>query len=95
MDTEVNVKNNKLYTNTYRKKHDRQNFLHINSEHTKSLKNSIPYSQPLRIKQICTKLKDFEHHYKELKQRFLEQGTTQSYWTSTLKQLRNLIGTSL
>ena len=62
MDTEVNVKNNKLYTNTYRKKHDRQNFLHINSEHTKSLKNSIPYSQPLRIKQICTKLKDFEHH---------------------------------
>ena len=48
LDTEVYIKNNKLYTKIYRKETDRQNFLHINSEHPISLKNSIPYSQVLK-----------------------------------------------
>ena len=55
LDTEVYIKNNKLYTKTYRKKTNRQIFLSINSEHLKSLKTSIPYSQALRIKIICLK----------------------------------------
>ena len=50
LDTEVYIKNNKLYTKIYRKEIDRQNFLHINSEHPISLKNSSPYSQVLREK---------------------------------------------
>ena len=70
----MHIKNNKLYTKIYRKETDRQSFFQIDSEHPKSLKNSIPYSQALRIKLICTSSKDFEHHRKELKERFLEQG---------------------
>ena len=46
----VYIKNNKLYTKIYTKEIDRQNFLHINSEHPISLKNSSPYSQVLREK---------------------------------------------
>ena len=34
--------NNKLHTKIFRKKRDPQTFLNINSEHPKSLKNSIP-----------------------------------------------------
>ena len=52
-------------------------FFKINSEHPKSLKNSIPYSQTLRIKRICSTKKDFDHHSRELKKRFLKQGYDQ------------------
>ena len=51
LDTEINIKNNKLHTKIFRKKTNRQTFLNINSEHPKSLKNSIPYSQALWINQ--------------------------------------------
>ena len=68
------IKNSKLYIKIYRKQIDRQNFFRINSEHPILLKYSISYSQALRIKLICTTSKDFEHHCKDLNQRFLEQG---------------------
>ena len=62
LDPEAYIKNSKLYTKIYRKQTDCQTFLNINSEHAKSLKTSIPYSQALRIKRICSKTTDFEHH---------------------------------
>ena len=42
--------NNMLQTTIYRKQTDQQNYLHARSEHPKLLKDSIPYSQALRIK---------------------------------------------
>ena len=38
LNTEVYIKNNKLYTKIYRKESDRQTFFHINSEDPISLK---------------------------------------------------------
>ena len=70
LDTEIYIKSNKLHTKIFRKKTDRQTFLNINSEHPKSLKNNIPYSQALRIKRICSTKKDFDHHSRELKEIF-------------------------
>ena len=49
LDGEVSIQNNKLVTKIYRKNTNRQNFLHIDSDHPKSLKDSIPYCQALRI----------------------------------------------
>ena len=72
--TGVYIKNKKLYMKTYRKQTDRQTFLNINSEHPKSLKTIISYSQALRIKRICSKTTDFEHHLHELKERLVNQG---------------------
>ena len=72
LDTDMYIKNKKLYTKIYRKQTDRQSFLHIDSEHPKSFKDSIPYIQAIRIKRICTTSQDFEYHCKELKQQFLE-----------------------
>ena len=50
-------KNNTLQTTLYRKPSDQQSYLHALSDHPKSLKRSIRYSQALRIKTICSKLK--------------------------------------
>ena len=68
LDTDEYIKNNKLCTKLYRKATDCQTFLNINSEHLKSLKASIPYSQALRIKRICSKATYFEHTCKNLKE---------------------------
>ena len=46
--------NNNIQTTLYRKPTDQQAFLHAKSEHPRSLKNIIPYSQALRLKTICS-----------------------------------------
>ena len=74
LDTEVSIKNNKLLPKIHQKSTDCQNFLHIDSEHPKWLKDSIPYIQALRMKWIYTKPNDFNHYCEELKQRFVSQG---------------------
>ena len=74
LDTEVYIKNNKLYIKIYRKKTGRQTFLNINSEHPKSLKTSISSSQALSITIICSKTRDFEYHLQELKEGLVNQG---------------------
>ena len=73
LDTEIYIKNNKLHTKIFRKKTDCQSFLNINSEHPKSLKNSITYSQALQITRICSTKKDFDHHLRELRERERER----------------------
>ena len=74
LDTEVSIRNKKLVTKTYRKSTHRQNFLHLNSEHPKSLKASISYSQTFRIKRICTTPNDFNRYCEEIKQMLVSQG---------------------
>ena len=50
----------KLYTSIYRKSNDCCNFLQYDSAHAKSLKDSIPFSQVLHIKQICTETSELD-----------------------------------
>ena len=51
-------KNNNIQTTLYRKFTDQQTFLHTKSEHPRSLKSSIPYSQALRLKQFAPQLQN-------------------------------------
>ena len=51
-------KNNNIQTTLYRKSTDQQTFLHAKSEHPRSLKSSIPYSQALRLKQFAPQLQN-------------------------------------
>ena len=66
LNTEVSIQNNQLITKIYRKNTDRQNFFQIDSDHPESLKNSIPCSQALRIKRICTATNGFNLLCEEL-----------------------------
>ena len=54
--------NNMLQTTIHRKQTDRQNYIDARLEHPKSLKDSIPYRQVLRIKRICSLQQEFTSH---------------------------------
>ena len=62
LDTIVKIVDNKIETDLYSKPTDAHNYLLYKSAHPKKCKDSIPYSQFLRIRRICTKLSDFDKH---------------------------------
>ena len=63
LDTWVikNKTQNTLHTDLYVKPTDSHMYLRFDSCHPKHCKESLPYSQYLRIRQICSNLNDFEH----------------------------------
>ena len=65
--------NNNIQTTLYRKPTDQQAFLHAKSEHPRSLKRSIPYSQALRLKTICSTSTEFDKNCAIIKQKFLDR----------------------
>ena len=70
--------NNMLQATIYRKQSDRQNYLDARSEHPKSLKDRIPYSQALRIKQICSSQQEFLNHTAKMINQFQKRGYDRS-----------------
>ena len=60
LDTKVKIDNHgKLYTDLYTKPTDTNSYLDYTSAHPPNCKNSLPYSQLLRLKRICTNETDF------------------------------------
>ena len=91
LGAKIYIKNTKLDTKTFRKKTDRQTFLNINSEHPKSLKNSISYSQTIQRKKLSSTKKNFDHHSRELKERFLRQGYNRKFIDEQLEKVGKLV----
>ena len=95
LDTDMYIKNKKLDTKIYRKQTNRQSFLHIDWEHPKSFKDSIPYIQAIRIKRICTTSQDLEcpkpsSPSKEPKQQFLKQSYNSELLEKHIKTVQKL-----
>ena len=74
LDTEIYLHNGILHTKICRKETYRQQYLHIKSEHPKSLKDSLPYSQAITVKQISSNQADLNNSFKEMKNNFTKQG---------------------
>ena len=60
LDTLVKIEHNQLVTDLYAKPTDSQDYLLYNSAHPQRCKYSVPYSQFLRIRRICSRIDDFE-----------------------------------
>ena len=73
----------KIQTTILRKPRDQQTYSQAQSDHPKPLKGSIPYSQALRIKTICSTTSEFNknwHCYKKIQRKRVPQGFGK--WTS-------------
>ena len=78
--------NNNIHTTLYHKPTDQQAFLHAKSEHPRSLKSSIPYSQALRLQKICSTITEFDKNCAIIKKNFLDR----QYKEKTLdEQIKN------
>ena len=74
LDLNVSPENGCITTDLYIKSAYCHQYLHCNSAHPDHLKNSIIYSQALRLSSICTYERDFQRHGLDMKSRFLERG---------------------
>ena len=91
----INPTNNMLETDLYCKPTDSHNYLLYNSAHPKKCKQSIPYSQFLRIRRICTKLEDYDRHLVTLSKNFLRRGYPLDLLESAAIKARRLDRTTL
>ena len=67
----------KLEIKLYRKESDRQAYLHRESEHPESLKRSIPFSQALRLRRVCSTNNEFQDCCEKLRNKLIERGCKQ------------------
>ena len=80
----------KLKTKLYKKPTDRQNYLHIKSEHPPTLKKSIPYSQALRIRKICPDEKDLKENCEQLALTFQQRGYEKNFIKQQIDKAINI-----
>ena len=60
------------------------------SAHPLSLKKSIPYSQTLRIKRICSSFDEYKKHSNDLVKRFVEKGYKENIIRNQIRKVDNL-----
>ena len=70
LDVMVRNINSKLETDLYSKPTDSHDYLLYSSAHPQRCKDSIPYSQFLRIRRLCSRMEDYEKHVLDLSLHF-------------------------
>ena len=83
-------RNGNLQTTLYQKPTDRKSYLHFTSEHPKHLIKSIPYSQALRIKKICSDEDDLKQQLKNLHSSFLKRGYKEEKLKEDIEKVTHL-----
>jgi len=73
LDVMVKIIDGKLETDLYSKPTDSHDYLLYSSAHPQRCKDSIPYSQFLRIRRLCSRIMDFETHVFLLSEHFLRR----------------------
>ena len=74
LETTVKLRDRTQYTDLYCKSTDSHSYLLYNSAHPWPCKKSIPYSQLLRIRKICSSLTDFDKHALDFASYFQNRG---------------------
>ena len=70
----VHLDEGEIWTDLYCKPTDSHNYLHYDSAHPEHNKRSLPYSQYLRLKRICSREEDFVRHSKMITFHFVRRG---------------------
>ena len=91
LDTTVYLDNGRIKTDLHVKPTDKHQYLRMDSCHPKHCKASIPYSQALRLRRICSEEQVFKNRTRELKQHFLSRGYKEQHLN---KQIQRALNTS-
>lgn len=70
LDIKLSLNGDKLQTSVHNKEADTHNYLHYSSLHPDHCKGTIPYSQFLRLRRICSDNADFTNRATEMKEYF-------------------------
>ncbi|KAI8781018.1 E3 ubiquitin-protein ligase XIAP X8 [Biomphalaria glabrata] len=90
LDIEINVTQNSLFTSCHYKDTDSHSYLLYSSSHPPSCKDSIPYSQLLRIRRLCQDDNNFTEKATEMIEFFLRRGYPQAILDKALSRVENL-----
>ena len=74
LDIKVSIRGNVLCTSVHYKPTDSHSYLLYSSSHPSHVKNSIPYSQFLRLRRLCSDDSDFSSNSEEMCQFFEKRG---------------------
>ena len=74
LDVSIRTEHNTLITDLYTKPTDTHQYLHSTSCHPRHCKNSIAYSQALRLRHICSYDSDLSCHTQNLKMHLVSRG---------------------
>ena len=79
LDTVVKLQNGQLVTDLFNKPTASFDYVHRSSYHPQHLINSIPKSQFIRIRRICTFLRDYKKHAEKYIGHFKARGYKEAY----------------
>ena len=87
LDINVSLKDGAIFTDLHIRPTDGHQFLHYKSSHPNHIKNSIPYSQALRISRLCSSQEDFSAHISNLKDWFLARDYPQKVVSEQIEKV--------
>ena len=90
LDINLHIAGNSLQTSAYYKETDTHSYLHHQSSHPQHSKNSLPYSQLLRLRRLCSDENDFSTKAKEMCGFFRERGYPSDSLREDLRKISNI-----
>jgi hypothetical protein len=89
LDTMVHIDHQgQLFTDLYCKPTDAHNYLLYHSAHPSHLTKSLPYSQLLRVRRICSRIEDYDKNASMIGQHFLRRGYPEELIVSEIIRAR-------
>ena len=79
-----------LKTSVFYKPTDSHTYLNYSSSHPRSTKTSLPFSQFLRLRRLCSSTADFEQHAEEMSVFFTRQGYCKEVVKNSLQRARDI-----
>jgi hypothetical protein len=95
LDVTIYIKNQTIGTKLYTKKTDTHQYLQFPSSHPLHNKKAIPYSQALRLRRICSDIKDFNTACDNLKTNLKKRGYPRTLITEGINKARSTERASL
>ena len=90
LDINISVQDNNLATSVYYKPTDSHSYLLYSSSHPSHIKDSIPYSQFLRLRILCSGDSDFNSKCDEMSNFFSERGYPDNILSKALNRVQNV-----